>query len=652
MWHAARILILGLLCWNLVWAETMPRGPVRGGGGSLDVANPYVNSRVVSNGIIAFNLTNYGYFGNDGPSQSQALQDDCNGEWAPQFEYPEGSDNQYLFQGALWVGAIIVEEGGETKRVSVGTDGWFTPSINEFYPGEGEENGIVLRSNIPGAEDCFGNSIFDPEADANLEAEATFTDTLMDWFWIEEDPADGQHRPLGLEITQTAKCWTSPDFGKFVILDFHIENIGTNFLKQLALGLYLDSDVGTATEFEHHTDDIAGSIAEDPQTGNLIAWIADNDGRGPEGGTGPVLYPHCMGAAYLTAVDSFYSDHARSFNWWISNGEPDLDFGPSWTDGPNWTQTYGTPVGDFWKHDVLVDRERDYDQVYVNQARPSQLDTSFQCASDGEIHSWRPNGDLPNVEADDIANGFDTRFLMSEGPMGIFDYIDGSGQCIYRLNPGEQIDLTAVILLGEDFHDVNNPQPNPTELDPSLFSFEGLRESMARARMLYEDGYNWQPPTPVTNLHVTDAMDEAVPLVWDEPLLGGHAGYRVYGRPNSGEGARAEFTSGAIPNLNFTVTGLTNGDRWLFEVETWDGAGYRSAMAERLVAVGAIPDDLELTGSVEGNDITLTWNAVDDPTLANYRVMRRSTALDSTTFVVPGTVQQFVDEDVVSGRTY
>ena len=41
-----------------------------------------------------------------------------------QAEFPGGTGQQYLYQAGLWLGALIVDQGFETKRVSTATDGW------------------------------------------------------------------------------------------------------------------------------------------------------------------------------------------------------------------------------------------------------------------------------------------------------------------------------------------------------------------------------------------------------------------------------------------------------------------------------------------------------------------------------------------------
>ena len=111
-------------------------------GVQLDVANPYTYNRVHRAGNVWLNITNWGVIGNDGPGSSSAMEDpEYPGTWAPQCEFPSGSDVQYLFMGSLWIGALVQEEGYEFPRVSTGNEGWFNQ--NELFPGEGVENSIT-----------------------------------------------------------------------------------------------------------------------------------------------------------------------------------------------------------------------------------------------------------------------------------------------------------------------------------------------------------------------------------------------------------------------------------------------------------------------------------------------------------------------------
>ena len=486
---------------------TIPeKGPVRPA-----VTNPNVQNRVHNAGRMWMNIANWGYFGNDSPSRPQdADEDPCNpGVWAPQCEFPGGSGQQYLYQAALWIGALIVEEGYETQRVSVGQDGWH--QLNEMYPGEGVEDGMEERSTRPGFYNCLGTYVTHPDAVSDQDFLCAYSDTLTDPFWIDEDSEDGPHRPLGIKVTQTSYSFSQNFAQDFILFDYEFENIASNYLKNLYVGLYVDSDVGHINEQpDWHTDDICGflryfyferpdgtqdSVAID------VAWIADNDGRGYNDppGSSDFRAPNVTGTRVIRGPNPRLE---TSFNWWISNGDVTLDYGPAWeayalrdSNGGGWTEPYGTPMGDERKYFVLSNEEFDFDQVYVDD--PDYIATHPQPWTDpvtGLV--WPKPWMLPDAaNAQDLANGYDTRYLLSWGPLGVFDYYDLSGRRVYRLNPGEKFNMTIAYVAGENFHNVNNPQPNPEDIDPSLFDFTDLRTNARWAKVVYDnpmrDTYQW-----------------------------------------------------------------------------------------------------------------------------------------------------------------
>lgn len=469
---------------------------------------PNVQNWVQTSGSIRMNVFNNGIFGNSSPFQGEAVDDPCPPYgWAPQCEYPAGSDQQYLYMSALWIGALIVEGQYEIPRVSVGIDGWFNPSIAEFWPGNGEENSLTIRSNIPEAQDCFGNDIYDPEARANEEVTSVFCDTLTDPDYVIGDPVDGVHRPLGLEITRSTMTWNHLDTSDFVIIEYFIRNIGDNYLKNIYLGLYVDADIGDRYVNNRHADDITGFFCTDPQSGDTlnIAYIADNDGRPPGTPSGPPSCPAVAGTRVLHEPGDLQS----SYNWWMSNRSEPYDFGPAWQEhcegGPlQWTSEFGTPVGDERKYQLLSNGEFDFDQVLTEDAAQGLVPPQHYINPFTGEESDKPwcTEDLDDpFPTEDIANGYDTRYLMSWGPLGVFDYIEGNGNHIYRLNPGEQFNLTIAYVLGPDFHDANNPQPDPGHLNPSLFDLTGLAENARTAETVFEqylhgEGGSAAPPVP------------------------------------------------------------------------------------------------------------------------------------------------------------
>ena len=428
------------------------------------------------------------------------------GTWAPQCEYPAGSNVQYLFQGSLWLGAMVQEEGYEFPRVSTGTDGWVRPRVNEFYPPEGDPGRIVELSTRPNNYNRLGEKVTSPDAISEQDFDIVYTDTLTDPFYVDDDPIDGPHFPLGIRIRQTSYAWSYNYAQNFIIIDWEIENIAGNYLKNLYVGLYIDADVGWEGETNNwYLDDICGFqrwfyyIRPDGETDSTVintAWIADNDGR-PVGVSSGTDYT-CSSVTGVRVVRAPNPKLQTSFNWWISNGEAELDFGPAWEDDnapAHWTDTYGTPMGDTRKYFVLSNREFDYDQVYVN--KPEWIETNPHEIRDRwrpdvvlETHNWKIPGVTDDTDPgviDDLANGYDTRYMLSWGPLGIFDHLDQAGNRIYRLNPGEKFSMTIAYVAGAAFHDRNNPQTSATNIDPELFNFGSLRYNADWAARVYDN---------------------------------------------------------------------------------------------------------------------------------------------------------------------
>ncbi|MDP8229241.1 MAG: hypothetical protein P9M15_07300 [Candidatus Electryoneaceae bacterium] len=431
--------------------------------------------------------------------------------------------------GALWLGALIRAEGYEYPRVSVGSDGWIS-GINEFNPGEGatnsQENGIVERTTLPLDYDCLGNYIgsFQDSAISEQDFVCSYSDTLLERFYVGEDPIDGPHNPLGIKITQKSYTWTYNYAQNFIIIDWEIENIAGNYLKNLFVGLYVDADVGKKGNTNRHTDDICGFQEQfyyirpdDSPDSSVIntAWIADNDGRHQDISSGADFEaPATTGVRVLRAPNPKLR---TSFNWWISNGDADLDFGPSWDDDGSpgsWTDTYGTPMGDERKYFVLSNREFDYDQVYVDEEEyitdGPQVIVNRRTGEAEESHSWKIPGQegTPAEYIQDIANGYDTRYLLSWGPLGVFDHIDEAGNRIYRLNPGEKFSMTVAIVAGDNFHDRSSPQPDNEDIDPELFDFTSLRYNADWAARVYDNPMIDTPINDYGNDHIPGTGDQ------------------------------------------------------------------------------------------------------------------------------------------------
>lgn len=345
-------------------------------------------------------------------------------------EYPKGSGVQYMFSAGFWVGAVV----GRDTLVSTGTDGWV--GTNEFFPADAPFGTAKKRSIIDPAAPEFEGAV------SEQDYIFTYEDTSITL--AGQDPEDNarRHIPLYIQVTQRSYAWSYDYAEDLILFDFEIKNIGRQRLRNVYMGIYVDADVcDDCDQGEGFADDICGFRAteERPYRAKYgdclyedtvyIAWISDNDGDF-DGGSEVKPTPHVTGTRIVrTPADSL----DVSFNWWISNGTPSLDFGPREKDSVGeWKEPFrdfgsgglGTPTGDRNRYYVLRNREFDYDQIFtatILQSDPLWL---------------KP--ELPQTMLEDFADGYDTRYLLSFGP--------------FNINVGQKLPLSFSYLAGENFH--------------------------------------------------------------------------------------------------------------------------------------------------------------------------------------------------------
>jgi len=272
---------------------------------------PYIGTRVHHVGKIRFGIGNWGVVGR----QSGGERDACILLPAPSFEYPRSSRIDYLFQGALWVGAV---KGGDTL-VSVGADGW--NSDQEMYPAPYPAGEIIGRTTRPILRAEYGSTcpdvVFTPEAVSEQDFVAVYADTLFDPYDL---GLGGPHIPLGLEVTQESYAWSYAYADEFVIVNWQIENVSTELMQDVRLGFFFDADVGHVSAGSLFDDDICGFLRTVPSmvgaaggdTMNL-AWAADNDGDPGAGGVFDDGSPTAVLGVRLLGTPT--GKGTASFNW-------------------------------------------------------------------------------------------------------------------------------------------------------------------------------------------------------------------------------------------------------------------------------------------------------------------------------------------------
>jgi hypothetical protein len=191
------------------------------------VGSPNTQYDVHRIGRIAMTVTNFGTLGT-GYLSSPVLD----GERAPSCEYPINSDLEYLFAGAIWIGAIV----GRDTLVSVGGDGWF--GMTELFPDEGDAGAILTRSNLVSRTD------FDASAISEQDFICAFSDTNDNPGLTGIDPFDNRdHMPLNVNVQQNSYAWSYDYSEDFILFDYKIANIGLFPIRDMYVAIYVDADV-------------------------------------------------------------------------------------------------------------------------------------------------------------------------------------------------------------------------------------------------------------------------------------------------------------------------------------------------------------------------------------------------------------------------
>ncbi|MBD3332912.1 hypothetical protein GF356_08675, partial [candidate division GN15 bacterium] len=415
-------------------------------------------------GRMVLGVTNNGSFG--GAEFSPAgISDFFTGEEVMACEFPKGSETRYLFGAAFWIGGVI----GRDTLVSTGADGWSLGG-EEFAPDERPFGELVYRS------------IIDPEApeyeDAVSEEDyiAVYTDTSTEG--IDADFFRGPHIPLNIEVTQASYAWSYSYAEDIVLFDYKVRNIGTQTLNDMFMGFYVDADIhfGQDGGQTGAQDDLSGFLETRPAPcfsctyidTPFIAWTMDNDGDF-DSEDEPV--PHLTATRIVRTPRE--GELEVSYNWWVSNGNPQYDFGPRERPYKGELQEplrdfrtggTGTPEGDVNKYYLLRNREFDYDQAYL-----------ASITSNDPLWLPPPGGGIK----DTLTTGLDTRYLLSFGP--------------FNIRPGEVLPISFAYLAGEDVH--TNPNNleflEPGSYDPDAYyanlDFSDLTLNSRWASWIYDN---------------------------------------------------------------------------------------------------------------------------------------------------------------------
>jgi hypothetical protein len=406
-------------------------------------------------GRMALAVTNIGTFGG---GFSQSGENDCfTGDHVEWCEFPKGSRTRYLFAAALWIGAVL----GRDTLVSVGADGW--SYVREFNPEEGTPGTMVYRSNVDPARPEFEGAV------SEEDFISVYYDTCLSCPGQGADVIDGRpHVPLNIAVTERSYAWSYSYAQDFVLFDYGIRNIGRDRLRRVYMGLYVDADIYSLELGNSGAqDDLCGFREKQPALylkppcppdSDIvnIAWTVDNEGDLGQ------AYPSVPNVTATRIVRTPSDSLEVSFNWWISNQDASLDFGPQTRRGVRdfGTGGLGTPEGDRNKFFILSNKEFDYDQPRV--------------ASIGALDSiWLPP---PADRASRWATGLDTRYVLSFGP--------------FDIEPGQTLPISLAYVAGMNFHrsedNFSNLPDNPDSWYEGV-NFDSLGSNATWADWVYDN---------------------------------------------------------------------------------------------------------------------------------------------------------------------
>lgn len=356
------VALLAVLIVSVMATTTLGRTPFtaadRQSAASNAAVTPAYCAAEHNPGKIALSVTNYGVFGT---GFARSTLDCFTGQLLHSCEFPRGSGKLYLFGGAVWVGAVI----GNDTVVSVGADGWVQGA--EFHP---DEPPFGLMQTYSTLDTGLG---YNPLVVSHRDYLSVYTDTFTSGVTgLENDEIDGRpHFPLDVEITQKSFSWGYPAAEDFVLFEYTVRNIGIHTLQDMYFGIYVDGDVHRTSDPAGAGNDITGYRSSIPVTASRCvfdvdlptAWIADRDGRLVSAPTAVDI----AGVSALTLLASPLGQPAVSYNWWASNTNSCLDYGPQTHEefrslGPG---GMGTPAGDRNKYHFLSNEEVDFDYVFL-----------------------------------------------------------------------------------------------------------------------------------------------------------------------------------------------------------------------------------------------------------------------------------------------
>ena len=430
------------------------------------------------------------------------------------------------------------------------------------------------------------------------------------------------HLPMNVKVAVRSCAYDSGPTGKAVIYDMVVTNIGASTIQDGYVGFYFDADVHEVNSSSGYDDDLTGTLPDDS-----IAYIIDDDGE---------LYnlsePDVERAFAFKFLKTSFTPSAVNYNWWVSSFFPELDFGPRQKETPFrdfGTGGLGTPEGDRNKYYILSHEEWDYDQIYTAAISPADPDWMYP------VEGF----------AENLSNGYDTRFLMSVGPFNLAP--DASERVIFTTFTGENVHVNPNNA-EDNLYGVYAPSTYRSNLDFSDVV------AVANSARDFVDNHILKPLTyEPSGLKAILFGYDSVRVEWDPWVFDDVTGYDIYlteippdSMPHPGAAPpwlRPETPVSydiAGPGHRYTFYDLDSSKAYFVNISyrTAGGSGFVSDPA--IIDFGWRPEGVTLTNTyyylfvVQGDPAALSWNAPAG-TVDHYNVYKITAAEEYPDFFMP-----------------
>jgi hypothetical protein len=151
-------------------------------------------------------------------------------------EYPVGSGVEHIFDGGLWVGGKI-----DGSLVAV-TSGAVDAAAGYATGSEGFEFSAPVGGSLEERSSLFDSPFFHPSAVSHQDFRADFGDTSI-FVPGTSIPIFNHVNPLGLGVHMETYNWNFSFANFFVILNYHITNVGTSTIEEPYIGFWADGVV-------------------------------------------------------------------------------------------------------------------------------------------------------------------------------------------------------------------------------------------------------------------------------------------------------------------------------------------------------------------------------------------------------------------------